>query len=153
PGIPIGLTGMTVSPSESVKSEFRSNHTSQYTRPSNSLEIQGNDSVPELKIVVLEHEQSKDSGASSGWLFQGFPVLPSNILLFPGYSGFKIPMDSLFAYWLHIIQKTLVFSKLLVHISHQECYSIMSVYQTPANLVNIQISVPTFIREGPWLVT
>ncbi|KAK4359515.1 hypothetical protein RND71_021744 [Anisodus tanguticus] len=36
-GIPIGLTGMTVSPSESVKSEFRSNHTSQYTRPSNSL--------------------------------------------------------------------------------------------------------------------
>ena len=31
------LTGMTVSHSESVKSEFRSNHTSQYTRPSNSL--------------------------------------------------------------------------------------------------------------------
>ncbi|MCD7464321.1 hypothetical protein HAX54_052509, partial [Datura stramonium] len=36
-GIPIGLTGMTVSPFESVKSEFRSNHTTQYTRPSNSL--------------------------------------------------------------------------------------------------------------------
>lgn len=30
----------------------------------------------------------------------------------------QIPMDSLFAYWLHIIQKKLVFAKLLVHISH-----------------------------------
>ncbi|TYI94068.1 hypothetical protein E1A91_D02G177600v1 [Gossypium mustelinum] len=28
-------------------------------------------------------------------------------------------MDLLFAYWLDIIQKTLVFSKPLVHISHQ----------------------------------
>lgn len=37
PGHPVGLKGMTVSHSESVKSEFRSNHTSQYTRPSNSL--------------------------------------------------------------------------------------------------------------------
>ncbi|KAL3656115.1 hypothetical protein CASFOL_000511 [Castilleja foliolosa] len=32
----------------------------------------------------------------------------------------QIPTDSLFAYWLHIIQKTLVFWKLLVHISHQK---------------------------------
>ncbi|OMP07311.1 hypothetical protein CCACVL1_00785, partial [Corchorus capsularis] len=31
----------------------------------------------------------------------------------------QIPMDLLFAYRLHIIRKTLVFSKPLVHISHQ----------------------------------
>lgn len=31
------LDGITVSHFESVKSKFRSNHTSQYTRPSNSL--------------------------------------------------------------------------------------------------------------------
>ena len=36
-GIPIWLTKMTISHFESVKSEIRSNHTSQYTRPSNSL--------------------------------------------------------------------------------------------------------------------
>lgn len=36
PGHPNQI-GMTVSHSESVKSEFRSNHTSQYNRPSNSL--------------------------------------------------------------------------------------------------------------------
>ncbi|KAL1079920.1 hypothetical protein V6Z11_D10G253500 [Gossypium hirsutum] len=41
-------------------------------------------------------------------------------------------MDSLFAYWLDIIRKTLVFSKLLVHISHQMHSN----------------SCPTFIREG-----
>ncbi|KAK8283576.1 hypothetical protein V6Z12_D08G104400 [Gossypium hirsutum] len=41
-------------------------------------------------------------------------------------------MDSLFAYWLDIIRKTLVFSKPLVHISHQMHSN----------------SCPTFIREG-----
>ncbi|KAK8309502.1 hypothetical protein V6Z11_D02G128500 [Gossypium hirsutum] len=43
-------------------------------------------------------------------------------------------MDSLFAYWLDIIQKTLVFSKPLVHISHQ--------------MVEHSNGCPTFIREG-----
>ncbi|KAB2016511.1 hypothetical protein ERO13_D08G095560v2 [Gossypium hirsutum] len=46
-------------------------------------------------------------------------------------------MDSLFAYWLDIIQKTLVFSKPLVHISHQ-----MALFDNHSN------SYPTFIREG-----
>ncbi|TYH80451.1 hypothetical protein ES332_D03G133300v1 [Gossypium tomentosum] len=43
-------------------------------------------------------------------------------------------MDSLFAYWLDIIQKTLVFLKLLIHISHQ--------------MVEHSNSCPTFIRKG-----
>ncbi|TYH96111.1 hypothetical protein ES332_A12G155800v1 [Gossypium tomentosum] len=43
-------------------------------------------------------------------------------------------MDSLFAYWLDIIRKTLVFSKLLVYISHQ--------------MVEHSYNCPTFIREG-----
>ncbi|KAB1998431.1 hypothetical protein ES319_D12G088800v1 [Gossypium barbadense] len=46
-------------------------------------------------------------------------------------------MDSLFAYWLDIIRKTLVFSKPLVHISHQ-----MVLFDNRSN------SSPTFIHEG-----
>ncbi|MCD7462089.1 hypothetical protein HAX54_047740 [Datura stramonium] len=53
-GIPIGLTGMTVSLSESVKSEFRSNHTSQYTRPSNSLRG-AEPSIEDRDYAKVEH--------------------------------------------------------------------------------------------------
>ncbi|KAK4362773.1 hypothetical protein RND71_018014 [Anisodus tanguticus] len=47
-GIPIGLTGI-VSPFESVKSEFLSNQTSQYARPSNSLRDAGRECKVEVQ--------------------------------------------------------------------------------------------------------
>ncbi|TYJ05157.1 hypothetical protein E1A91_A12G145200v1 [Gossypium mustelinum] len=58
-------------------------------------------------------------------------------------------MDSLFAYWLDIIRKTLVFSKLLVYISHQMVL-FSNVYLVDSTLTQSEHSYncPTFIREG-----
>ena len=54
----------------------------------------------------------------------------------------QIPMDSLFAYWLHIIQKTRVFTKPLVHISHQKVlFDNVCLADPPLTPASIQISV------------
>jgi hypothetical protein len=57
-------------------------------------------------------------------------------------------MDSLFAYWLHIIKKTLVFSKPLVHISHQKgLFDNVYLADFPLTQASIQISVlHSFVR-------
>ncbi|KAJ4738301.1 hypothetical protein LUZ62_006832 [Rhynchospora pubera] len=58
-------------------------------------------------------------------------------------------MDFLFVYWLHIIQKRLVFSKPLAHIFHQRVlFDNVSFSRSPANPSEHSNSCPTFIREG-----
>ncbi|KAH0447413.1 hypothetical protein IEQ34_023746 [Dendrobium chrysotoxum] len=112
--------------------------------------IQGNDSVPGTKIVVLERAIEKILEHPLGYrTFLLEQVVQKDLLFFHQIFCFfpdirvQIPMDFLFAYWLNRIQKTLVFLRPLAHISHQRAlFYNVSLADPPLTRANIQISVP-----------